>query len=56
MTVEYRIETDNQGTPVIESDYVSRVERMSAGQGRRQGSPPELSRRVVATRGAAGPC
>ena len=39
MTVEYWIETDNQGTPVIESDYVSSEERMSAGQGRRKEVP-----------------
>ncbi len=36
MTVEYWIETDNQGTTVIESDYVSSEERMSAGQDRRK--------------------
>jgi uncharacterized protein (DUF2252 family) len=39
MTVEYRIETDNQGALVIASDYISRAERMSAGQDRRKEVP-----------------
>ena len=39
MTVEYRIETDNKGGLVIGSDYISRAERMSAGQGRRKEVP-----------------
>jgi len=39
MTIEYRIETNNLGELVIESDYISRAERMSAGQGRRKEIP-----------------
>jgi uncharacterized protein (DUF2252 family) len=35
MTVQYRIETDEQGAYVIESDYISRAERISAGRSRR---------------------
>ena len=35
MTVQYRVEMDEQWGPVIESDYVSRADRMSEGQSRR---------------------
>ena len=39
MTVQYRIETDEQWGSVIESDYVSKAERMSEGQDRRKAVP-----------------
>ncbi|HYN42261.1 MAG TPA: DUF2252 family protein, partial [Thermoanaerobaculia bacterium] len=35
MTVQYRVEMDEQWGPVIESDYVSRANRMSEGRSRR---------------------
>ena len=35
MTVQYRVEMDEQWGPVIESDYVSRADRMSEGRSRR---------------------
>jgi uncharacterized protein (DUF2252 family) len=39
MTVDYRIEMDEDGKPVIESDYVSRAERVAEGQRRRKAIP-----------------
>ncbi len=39
MTVQYRIETDEQGASVIESDYIFRADRMSEGQRRRKAIP-----------------
>ena len=35
MTVQYRVEMDEQWGPVIRSDYVSRADRMSEGRSRR---------------------
>ena len=39
MTVQYRIETDERGGPVIESDYISRADRMEDGRNRRTEVP-----------------
>ena len=39
MTVQYRVEMDEQWGPVIESDYVSRADRMSEGRSRRTAAP-----------------
>lgn len=39
MAVDYRIEMDESGRPVIESDYVSRAERVAEGQRRRKAVP-----------------
>jgi uncharacterized protein (DUF2252 family) len=35
MTIQYRVEMDEQWGPVIESDYVSRADRMNEGRSRR---------------------